>query len=174
MRVFLSMSKREKIVPLSLTIFVVFLDQITKEIVSRTLTYGRPIEIIGDFFRLVYVRNPAIAFSLGRNLEGPMRKALFIILPIAVILFLVFFYLFSKELSPLQNWSLAAILGGGISNVFDRVVRGDGVIDFFDFKFYNIFGLKRWPTFNVADMTVVIAGTILFISFIYSEVKEKK
>jgi len=168
------MSYREKLIPFSLTAFIILLDQVTKWIVSRTLQYGRPVEVIGDFFRLLYVKNPAIAFSLGRNLDGPLQKALFLVLPLVVLIFLLFFYFLTKDLTRLQAWALAAIIGGGISNILDRIIKGDGVVDFFDFKFYNVFGLKRWPTFNVADMTVVIAGIILLASFIYSEVREKR
>ena len=174
MRISGVMNYREKLIPFSLTGSVILLDQVTKWIVSHTLQYGRPVKVIGDFFRLVYVKNPAIAFSLGRNLNGPFQKILFLLLPLAVLVFLFFFYFFARDLTRLQVWALAAIIGGGMSNILDRIIKGDGVVDFFDFKFYNIFGLKRWPTFNVADMTVVIAGIVLLVSFIYSEVREKR
>ena len=58
------------------------------------------------------------------------------------------------------------LVGGGLGNYVDRIFRPAGVVDFLDFKFYGIFGLERWPTFNVADMTVVISGILLFISFL--------
>ena len=57
-------------------------------------------------------------------------------------------------------------MGGGLGNYGDRIFRPQGVVDFLDFKFYGIFGMERWPTFNVADMTVVIAAILLFISFL--------
>ena len=49
-----------------------------------------------------------------------------------------------------------------------------GVIDFIDVKFYGIFGLKRWPTFNVADSAVVVCGIMLVISFIVAVIKGRK
>ena len=41
-----------------------------------------------------------------------------------------------------------------------------GVVDFLDFRFYGILGMERWPTFNLADATVVVSGILLFISFL--------
>jgi signal peptidase II len=38
-------------------------------------------------------------------------------------------------------------------------------VDFVSVKFYGLFGLERWPTFNVADSAVVVAGLALLVSF---------
>ena len=35
-------------------------------------------------------------------------------------------------------------------------------------KFYGIFGLERWPTFNVADAAIVVCGILLIVSFVSS------
>ena len=66
------------------------------------------------------------------------------------------------------------IVGGGLGNLIDRFFRAEGVVDFIDVKFYGLFGLERWPTFNVADSAVVVCGLILVISFIVTSVKESK
>jgi signal peptidase II len=47
------------------------------------------------------------------------------------------------------------------------------VIDFIDFKFYGIFGFERWPVFNIADSTVVVAGITLFVSYFVSGIRER-
>ncbi len=49
------------------------------------------------------------------------------------------------------------VLGGGLGNITDRVVRGfDGrVVDFID--------LHVWPVFNVADMAIVIGVGIVLL-----------
>jgi signal peptidase II len=39
-------------------------------------------------------------------------------------------------------------------------------VDFLDFKFYGLLGMQRWPTFNLADMTLVVSAILLFISFL--------
>ena len=48
--------------------------------------------------------------------------------------------------------------------IIDRIARPDGVIDFLSVKFYGLFGLERWPTFNVADSAVVVCGILLVVS----------
>ena len=69
---------------------------------------------------------------------------------------------------------IIGIIGGGIGNIIDRFFRAEGVVDFIDVKFFGIFGLERWPTFNVADAAVVVCGIILIVSFLITICKEKK
>jgi signal peptidase II len=33
-------------------------------------------------------------------------------------------------------------------------------------KFYGLFGLERWPTFNVADSSIVVGTVLLILSII--------
>ena len=53
---------------------------------------------------------------------------------------------------PRYRAALGIILGGAVSNLFDRFRFGGAVVDFL--------GVYRWPTFNLADACIV-AGTIL-------------
>jgi signal peptidase II len=165
--------KRSKFLPLILTGIVILLDQISKWIVTRTLPYGRPVEVIGDFLRLVYVKNPNIGFSIGRGLGGGGRFVLARILPLIVVGILLVYYLVARDLTRFQRWVVAAVLGGGLGNYVDRIFLGGEVVDFIDFKFFGIFGLERWPTFNLADTTLVVAGILLLASFLWSGEKKK-
>ncbi|MGL4987514.1 MAG: signal peptidase II [Treponemataceae bacterium] len=156
-----------KILPFSLSLFIIFLDQITKFIVIKTISpYSIGSSFFGDFFRIIHVYNPGIAFSIGTNLPDTARSILFSILPILVIIFIIISYFKTDEFTYVQSWFVAGIIGGGIGNLIDRVFRKEGVVDFFDVKFYGLFGFDRWPTFNIADMSVVICGFLLLISFI--------
>jgi signal peptidase II len=156
-----------RLAPFTLSIGVIIADQISKFAVSRLVPSGRVIPVIGDFFRIIKVQNPAIAFSIGSGLAAGTQKTLFGFLPLTVIAVLILYYLFTRdELTGLQKWSFAAVIGGGLGNYVDRIFRPGGVVDFLDFKFYGIFGLERWPTFNLADATVVAAGVLLLISFL--------
>jgi signal peptidase II len=158
---------KSRLVTLILSAGIIIVDQVTKIIVVHTIPKGSGIRVIDDFFRIIYVQNPAIAFSIGRGIEAGARRALFMLLPLVVIAVLFLYYLFTREpLSRFQKWTFGALVGGGLGNYVDRIFRPAGVVDFLDFKFYGIFGLDRWPTFNVADMTVVISGIMLFISFL--------
>jgi signal peptidase II len=61
---------------------------------------------------------------------------------------------------------VAGIIGGGVGNLIDRVFRPEGVVDFIDVRFFGLFGLDRWPTFNVADSSVVVCGALLAASIL--------
>jgi signal peptidase II len=165
--------KRSKFLPLILTGGVILLDQLSKWVVTKTLPYGRPVEVIGDFLRLVYVKNPNIGFSIGRSLGGGGRFVLARILPLIVVVILFVYYLLARDLTRFQRWVVAAVLGGGLGNYVDRIFLGGEVVDFIDFKFFGIFGLERWPTFNLADATLVVAGILLLASFLWSGEKKK-
>ncbi|MFP4151505.1 MAG: signal peptidase II [Alkalispirochaeta sp.] len=157
--------------PLILTLILVVLDQITKGIIVRNVPLyyesGYMIEVLGDFFRIIHARNLGIAFSIGDGLPFWIRKLLFVLLPIAVILVLFFAFYSSRDISQRQRWFVAAILGGGVGNIIDRIFRPLGVVDFLDVKFYGLFGLERWPTFNVADASVVVGGILLMVSMLF-------
>lgn len=165
---------RKLFAPLILTACVIAADQITKFFVSLWLPFARPVEIIGDFLRFTYVKNPAVAFSLGRGLSSNVQKYLFFILPLLVLVGLTIYYFTSREITIPQRWAFAAILGGGASNLIDRLIRSGGVVDFIDFKFFGIFGLHRWPIFNVADSTVVVAGIFLIIILLKEELSLRR
>lgn len=158
---------RPRLLPLTLGAGIVVLDQITKILVQKLIPYGHSVPVIGDFFRLVDVQNTAIAFSIGHNLPSGTQRTLFGLLPLIVVVLVLLYYLFSRdEFTGFQKWCIGALVGGGLGNYVDRIFRPAGVVDFLDFKFYGIFGLERWPSFNVADMTVVISVILLFISFL--------
>ena len=159
---------RMRLIPLTLASGVIILDQISKILITAFVPIGeRPIELFGDFLWIVHVRNTAIAFNIGRNLPPGTQRTLFSLLPLLVLAGLFLYYLFTNDtVTRFQRWCFAALIGGGLGNYVDRLFRPDGVVDFVSVKFYGIFGLARWPTFNVADSTVVIAGILLFLSFL--------
>ena len=163
---------KSKLLPLVLSAVVIVADQIVKLIVTKTLPYGRPVEVIGDFLRLVYVQNPNIGFSIGRTLGGGGRFVLARLLPLIVVVILLVYFMVGKDITRFQRWILGAVIGGGLGNYVDRIFRKGEVVDFIDFKFYGLFGLERWPTFNVADATLVVAGILLLVSFLFSPGKK--
>ncbi len=169
--IFASKARRDikgRLLPLVLSAGIILADQVTKIIVISRIPKGTSVSVIGDFFRLIHVQNPAIAFSIGHAIEAGARRTLFMLLPLAVIALLFLYYLFTRDpLTRFQKWCFGALVGGGLGNYVDRIFRPDGVVDFLDFRFYGIFGLDRWPTFNLADATVVVAGILLFISFLF-------
>ncbi|MFW5842597.1 MAG: signal peptidase II [Spirochaetota bacterium] len=166
---------RDRFNPLRLTLGIILADQITKAIIVSNLALvydgGPIIEVIGDFLRIIHARNLGIAFSIGRGLPPVLRTLLFIALPVVVLGGVFWYYLQSDEFTPLQRWALAGILGGGVGNLIDRVFRSGGVVDFIDVRIYGFLGMERWPTFNIADASVVVSGILLLLTSFDSQEK---
>ena len=144
---------RPKLLLLATAAAVVLVDQASKAWALAALGNGRRIPIIGSVFDLRLVSNPGSAFGLFKG----STLAIFIascVITLAVIVWAVR----DPEASPV----LGLIIGGGIGNLIDRVVRPPGagrgeVIDFIYLSF--------WPTFNVADAAIVVGvGAMLLFA----------
>jgi signal peptidase II len=129
-------------------LIVVAVDQLSKQLALSALEDG-PVEIIGGVLTLRLVFNPGGAFGLFQGLPG-----LFLVATVAVVMLIL---VWARRVED-RRWTvpLGMILGGGLGNLSDRVVRDlDGrVVDFID--------LHVWPVFNLADTSIVLgAGLIL-------------
>ena len=166
---------KSKIKPLILTFLILISDQVTKALIVNKIPYHTVgWSFWGGFLRIIHTRNLAVAFSMGDNFPHIVRFVLFTIVPAVVLILLLIYFLKSKAFTPLQSWAVAGIIGGGFGNLTDRIFRPMGVVDFIDVKFYGIFGLERWPTFNIADASVVVCGILLFITYITEERKKNE
>jgi len=134
---------------------VLVVDQLTKLWVSTSLLVGESWPKEG-FLRFTHVNNDGIVFGLFAP------KALTIILPILVIaVALVLAYKFALSNNKFVSISLGLFIGGNAGNLIDRIRHGY-VTDFLDF---NLWGDYHWPSFNVADVAIVI-GVFLIIWFL--------
>jgi signal peptidase II len=160
---------KTRALPLILTGLVILADQAVKSfIVKNWPKEGTFIKDVfgNDFLCFYHVRNKAIAFSLGQNIPDGVKPILFIAAPLLVLGVLFWYYLKSNEFTQLQRWAAAGIIGGGIGNILDRIFRPAGVVDFISVRFYGLFGFERWPTFNIADSSVVVCCLLLFVSIL--------
>ena len=166
---------KSKLWPISLALIVILLDQLTKILVMKNIPlYTIGASFFGDFFRIIHVANTGVAFSVGATWSDTLRRFLFSLIPLIVIGIVVAIYFRNNTWTKLQRWSIMGIVGGGLGNLIDRFFRAEGVVDFIDVKFYGLFGMERWPTFNVADSAVVVCGILLIISFIVTSIRESK
>ena len=173
----LNMNKelKSKLLPVSLAVLVVILDQLTKILVMRNIPlYTIGASFFGDLIRIIHVANTGVAFSVGATWSETARRFLFSLIPLIVIGIVIAIYFRNNTWTKLQHWAIMGIVGGGLGNLIDRFFRAEGVVDFIDVKFFGLFGLERWPTFNVADSAVVVCGIILVISFIITYIQESK
>jgi signal peptidase II len=129
-------------------------DQLTKQVVGRTLGLGESVDIVGPF-TLHHVQNSGIAFGLF----GSRTSIVIVVTAIAVGAMLVFFARSGRR-HPVLPVALGLVLGGSISNLVDRVRLGY-VTDFLD--------LVAWPAFNLADTFIVVGVTILFGALVFAD-----
>ncbi len=148
--------------PFLLTAGILIADQVSKALIVDLIPRNTiAVRGLGDFLWIVHARNTGIAFSMGDGLPPWMRMVLFSLLPLALIAGILIYYFRTDETTPVQRWALAAIVGGGLGNVVDRLFRPEGVVDFVSVKFYGLLGMERWPTFNVADSAVVLGALLV-------------
>lgn len=171
-----SKKKKWHLYPLILSLIIFLLDQGTKLLVlQRVKIKGTPLlqSFFNGLINIKLVFNTGAAFSLGSNFNEILRFVLLAVLPLVALIALLVFVIQAKQLKNLERWFLAGILGGGFGNITDRIIRKEGVVDFLDVKFFGLFGMERWPTFNLADSAIVICCIGLIITWIVYSRKER-
>ena len=166
------MRESKRLLPFILTAALVLVDQISKILVMKSIplnTVGA--SFFGDFLIICHVRNTGVAFSMGADSPLFVRVLLFVVVPMLLMAFLCWLIATGKNiLTDTQRWLVAGIAGGGFGTLVDRIFRFDqGVVDFISVKFYGIFGLDRWPTFNLSDSFVVVFVILFAISVIFTK-----
>jgi len=139
-----------------LTVVVLVIDQITKQLVVNTLETGVFHPLLGDFLGLSLVFNSGAAFSLAKGSTW--------VFTIAAVVVTIVIVRISRRLGS-RGWAVAlgALLGGTLGNLGDRLFREPGfavghVVDFIN---YN-----GWFVGNIADIAIVLSAVgIAVLSF---------
>ena len=146
---------------LVIIIAAVILDRIVKWLtVTRLGLYG-DIDVIRGVFRIIYVENTGAAFSMFN------RHTWLLSLVTAVLIAVGLIILIRKRKAdnvPALT-GLAMAVGGGIGNLFDRIVNGY-VVDMFD--------LSHFAVFNVADIFVCVGAALICIGILFFGNEEKQ
>ena len=134
---------------------IVAADQFTKYLTVANIALGEKVPFIPGLIRFTYVQNTGAAFS---SFEG--QQWLF------ALIFLVFTVLLlweyrkkSMPFSTFERWCIAAIYGGGLGNMIDRVRMGY-VVDMIETEFMN------FPVFNVADCFITCGCIAMMVSLV--------
>lgn len=168
-------SFKRKLIPVFFGIGVFLIDQLTKWLVVKFIPlYTIKFQVFGDFLQIIHVRNLGAAFSIGGSLPQTLRSILLAAVPVIILVIVMIVYFRNNTFTWFQRWLICGVAGGGFGNLFDRIFRKDGVVDFIDVKFYGLFGFERFPTFNMADSFIMVCGILLMISFFVQISKEKK
>jgi signal peptidase II len=133
-------------------------DQVTKSVAKTYLTETRTIVLLGDTVRLQLAKNYGAFLSLGSSMGEASNGMLMSVVVGAVLAGLLIYLLVSKPQNPIVGAAVALIVGGGVSNLIDRVRYGGYVVDFLNVGI----GSLRTGIFNVADMAIM-AGVVLWL-----------
>ena len=143
-------------------------DQISKDLARKNLEYRETVEVIGDYLVLTKVENPGAFLGMGSSLSPFLRTLLLLILPSMVMIGVFVYLLRNKDINMINLYALSFIVGGGIGNLYDRILYGE-VTDmlFIDLKFAHT------GIFNMADVSVMVGtGLILLDQFMPKKNKE--
>lgn len=141
---------------------IVIIDQLVKHYVSANIAVGEVRPFIKDVLSLTHVHNNGAAFNI---LQGHMWL---LSLTSSIAILLIIFLLLKKYIRhPLGVWSLAAVLGGAVGNLIDRLLHGY-VVDMFKTVFID------FAIFNVADIFVTCGGIAFCIYLLFFYNKEHK
>jgi signal peptidase II len=132
-------------------------DQVSKKIVRQTVEYNQQISLVNSFLVLTKVENTGAFLSVGHALPRTARIVLLNLLPLLVLGFALIYLLTKKNLSNRIIVGLCFIIGGGVGNIYDRILYGS-VTDFLHMDFI----LFRTGIFNMADVSILI-GTFLVL-----------
>ena len=138
---------KTKLYFISLSIFIVLIDQFTKYL----MFYNKELFVNKDFilFKLDFVKNYGAAFNI---LSG---SRVFLSLISIIFSILLIYLIFRKNtLNSFDLYSYSFILGGTIGNGIDRIYKGF-VVDFINLNIIN------FPVFNIADVSINIGFIIL-------------
>jgi signal peptidase II len=132
-------------------------DQISKNIARTNLGRYEAIGFLNDHVTLMRVENTGAFLSAGHNLPPSLKFLLLTILPV-FILAIGLLYVLTKNFSRITTLSICFVIGGGIGNIYDRVMHGS-VTDFLHIDFV----LFETGIFNMADVSIMV-GMFLIVA----------
>lgn len=130
-------------------------DQATKAAVMQALPLGGGVVVIPELLNLVHARNTGVAFGMLSGLGG-WQVPLLVAVAVAIIAVLGVWIHRLGDTETGTRLALAAILGGAVGNVVDRLAWGH-VVDFIDVHW----GGWHYPAFNVADSAITLGAIAL-------------
>ena len=130
----------------------------TKIIVKDIFYSTKVVEVVPNFFNLVYKENPAAAFSLTSSLPTWFRRPMLISISVLATLFFLIWYARMRPRDGVLLCSFSFVLAGAVGNLCDRARLGY-VIDFLDVHLGFLgYQYLHWPTFNIADSLIVLGA----------------
>ena len=138
-------------------LLAVVLDQVVKELSTKNLVEGEPVEILGGLIHLSLLRNSGAAFSLGSGYTW--------VFPLVTLVVITWIGFLTRKLRSLP-WALALglVLGGALGNLGDRLFRAPGVFHGHVVDMISLFAPygEKFAVFNIADSCLSV-GVVLAV-----------
>lgn len=131
-------------------------DQSTKFLAKNHLKNTGVIQIIDNYLIFHYTENNGGFLSMFSTMPKTFRFIVLAILPLMCIMLMIGYVLYNKNIPRLYAFGLCCIIGGGISNIFDRIMN-KYVVDFMNIGI----GPIRSGIFNFADLSIMLGFFIL-------------
>lgn len=153
--------------PYGLALGVYGLDQAVKLWAEQSLgpaNSGKSIELLGGFFRFIYIKNSGASFGMLK--DAPW---LFAALAIVATIGIITWY---QVQGTNDNWlrlGVGLILGGIVGNLSDRIFKNGAVTDMFNFPDIEIF-----KVFNVADTAITFGVITILLTTLINAYREHK
>ena len=131
-------------------------DQITKYLIVANIPLYGQVEVLPGIVGLTYVQNTGAAWSSFEGMQW-LFALIFIVFTVAVV------WEYKKKalgFTTFEWWCIAAIYGGGLGNMIDRVRLGY-VVDMIETKFI------RFPVFNLADCFITCGCIALIVHLVF-------
>jgi signal peptidase II len=140
------------------------LDRVTKLLALANLQGSGIHSYLGGVFILLFTENDGAFLSLGSLWPVPVKIAVFIIIPLLVCIYGLYYAVF-RERGGWKAAVIVTIIAGGIGNLQDRLLNSFKVVDFMNFGI----GSLRTGILNVGDMSVTFGVIALAIMLIVEE-----
>lgn len=133
-------------------------DQISKNIVRNRIADNERISVVDNYVTLMRVENEGAFLSLGNSLPKVVRFIFLSLFPLAILGFGIGYLFTKKNLSKYMLLGFAFVIGGGIGNLYDRLIYGS-VTDFMHIDFV----IFQTGVFNMADVSIMTGMAIVII-----------
>ena len=146
---------------ISITIIIaisILLDQLSKFLIRQNVDQYSEIKLIGDYFILTNVENSGAFLGMGSDFSPFVKTIFLLILPVIVLICIMIYVYRDKQIDKISLIGFCFIIGGGIANIYDRILYGSVT----DFLFIDLGGIFKTGIFNIADLSVT-TGMILIL-----------
>lgn len=138
-------------------------DQVSKSVARTHIDSTEKISVIGNYIVLVKTENKGAFLGFLSTMENPILKSIFlIILPVVVLFLILRTIIINTDLDNYMIFGLCCIIGGGIGNLYDRIVYRSVT----DFMHIDLGGIFKTGIFNMADVSVMLGTGLILLSFI--------